>query len=511
MSLSGVPIVVQHVYEPTADEVSLVERVLKQVRRENPQLHKDDRFAHLVAENLDEAPAVHLDDFSEITGLEGRFDVRYLQDRARLRAADGDIVVSRCPETLGYEDYCDRVLGLGSVQWLRPEIPETSTHIAGPCWQDRKIRRALIHAARSNGLRYVHPHMGTFAAWELAELLHQSSRQPISVVAPLPEVSRLANNKVLFSHIVESLFGQGAVPATRSAWNRMSLATQVKELACECAKLGIKIPDSAGSRGNAVLNGQSLRDCSTEEVFAMLAPTLNSVHWDGQKRLLVDCWKTNVLSSPSVQLWIPPAPVGRPVIEGLFDQQTSGVERRFFGAHAAKLTDSLANDLVTKSTLLAYLFQRLGYVGRCSFDTIVTGDDFENGRLEFIECNGRWGGTSLPMTLMNRLHGDWKLRRFVTATVEVPGLDRTSFAALLKEHNNNLFQAATGAGSVLLFTPGRIAHQSAIDCLAMGETNEVAQANGAAFADRLRHRLMPMSQVSRQPEEQPASEVRCSG
>ncbi|NQV28980.1 MAG: hypothetical protein HQ518_31885 [Rhodopirellula sp.] len=515
MPLTGVPIVEHHVYEPTVTELSFVERVLRQVQSENPQLHNDDRFEHLVPDRLDEAPAVHIDDFSEIGGIEGHFDVRHLQDRARLRAADGDIVVSGCVETPGYEDYCDCVLGLGLVRWLHPDIPKMSTHIAGACWQDRDIRRALVHAARSDGLRYVHPHLGTFAVWELADLLHQSSRQPIHVIAPPPEVSRLVNNKVLFSNIVENLFGQGSVPATRSAWNRTSLAAQVKELACECAKLGIKLPDSAGSRGNVVLNGQSLRDCSTEEVFAMLAPMLKSVNWDGQKQLLVDCWEPNVLSSPSVQTWIPPTASGQPVIEGLFDQQTSGVTQRFVGARYARLTDALRNDLVRKSTILAWLFQQLGYVGRCSFDTIVTGDDLEHGRIEFVECNGRWGGTSLPMTLMNRLHGDWTARPYVTAYVRIPGLDRLSFATLLKEHHSELFQAATRSGSLLLFTPGRIAHQSAIDVLAMGETEEAARVNCEVFVDRLRHRLAAADPVTprqgQQHEQQPASESSCPG
>ena len=70
--------------------------------------------------------------------------------------------------------------------------------------------------------------------------------------------------------------------------------------------------------------------------------------------------------------------------------------------------------MVTRSWLLAVLFQRLGYVGRCSFDLLVVGESLATARAEFLECNGRWGGTSGPMMLMNRLFGDWATRPYAT-------------------------------------------------------------------------------------------------
>lgn len=486
MSLSGVPIVKHHSYVPTSAEIALIDQVAGEVRREQKQLDEDSQFSHLVPVNLDDAPAIHIDDFSEVGGIEGRFDVRPLQDRARLRAAEGDTVISGCPETPGYEEYCDQLLGLGHVNWLRPEIPESSTQITSATWQSRNIRRTLIHAARSDGLKYVHPHMGTFAVWELADLLHKASRQPVHVIAPPPQLCRLVNNKVRFSQIAERLFGEDITPSTRSAWNRTTLTAQVKELAGQCAKLGIKLPDSSGSRGNIVLEGKSLRDCSNDDVFAMLGQMLKSIQWDGQQRLLVDCWETNVLSSPSAQLWIPPSDDGAPVLEGLFDQQTTGLTQKFVGAKAAQLTEVLRDELVAKSTILASLFQKLGYVGRCSFDTIIAGENMNQGRLEIIECNGRWGGTSLPMTTMNRLQRDWATSSIVTATIDVPELDQISFGSLLDWFQDDLFCAATGTGSLVFFTPGRIKQESAIDVLVTGCSDELAGVKCETFTARLR-------------------------
>ena len=52
---------------------------------------------------------------------------------------------------------------------------------------------------------------------------------------------------------------------------------------------------------------------------------------------------------------------------------------------------------------MAVVLQHLGYVGRCSLDAILVGNDETTARLYWVECNGRWGGASIPMTLNQRL------------------------------------------------------------------------------------------------------------
>jgi hypothetical protein len=43
---------------------------------------------------------------------------------------------------------------------------------------------------------------------------------------------------------------------------------------------------------------------------------------------------------------------------------------------------------------------------------ILLGEDPEHARIEFLECSGRWGGALLPITLMNRLFGDWQVQPY---------------------------------------------------------------------------------------------------
>jgi hypothetical protein len=113
---------------------------------------------------------------------------------------------------------------------------------------------------------------------------------------------------------------------------------------------------------------------------------------------------------------------------------------------------------------MARVFQRLGYLGRCSFDAIL----LENERLELIECNARWGGASLPMTLMNRLVGDWARRSYATREWSLPGLERIPFQRLLDHFQSDLFDARTGAGAYVFYNPTALGAVSRVDVLALG-------------------------------------------
>src|SRR5690606_17302709 len=113
---------------------------------------------------------------------------------------------------------------------------------------------------------------------------------------------------------------------------------------------------------------------------------------------------------PSVQLWIPPRPAAEegapadPVVEGVFTQLL-GSAGEFMGGAPSRLPAAVQARLAQEAVYLGGLLQALGYVGRCSLDAILVGDDPHGATPHWIECNGRWGGMSIPMTLANRLVG----------------------------------------------------------------------------------------------------------
>ena len=132
--MSSIPVVPHHVPRPAPVDVERVERLADRLLREQPELAAPARFRPLRCDRLEDAPTLHLDDMSAIALLDRFYDIRFLGDRARVRAGEGDYVVSCAAPADGYEAYCAR-LGLGRVTALRPESSHDLS-VAAACWKD---------------------------------------------------------------------------------------------------------------------------------------------------------------------------------------------------------------------------------------------------------------------------------------------------------------------------------------------------------------------------------------
>ena len=474
--MTNCPIVEHHKPTPTAGDLRAVERLATCIRRERPRLALEEDIRDLVPSSLDDAPTLHLDDLSAIAHFESGRDARYYQERARLRAGNGDFVVTAGLVADGYESYCREQLGLGSVHWLHPRPAKNPLRIAEACWEDHSIRSLLVDSVRAGDLTYLHPHMGTLAVWELAALLRDASQCPLKVIAPPPRLSAWVNDKIAFTDTVLRLFGQEFVPRTTSACNFAILADRVQKLASSSPTIGLKLPNAAGSDGTIVLDGRTLVGKPLALVREELKKALRTLDWNGASELLVDSWETEIVCSPSAQLWIPPQEHGEPIVEGIFTQIVEGPTGIFVGSAPAQLPGEVSQEIATRCWLLGRLFQQLGYLGRCSFDLILVGPSPTAARLEFIECNGRWGGTSAPMTLMNRLFGNWAAQPYVTRVCNVAETDRTSFSRLLEDVGPAAFDRRTRTGNILFSMPGRLKAHGAIDVISFGDTIAEAEA-----------------------------------
>lgn len=471
---SPLPILAHHRADPSAAEIRSAERLAEKLLREAPALALPDAFRPLVPTRVEAAPTLHVDDLTQIRFLDQGREARFYQARARLRAGDDDLVATSLPVAEGYETYCRDRLGLGSVEWLHPRPISPAGRIAEACWRDETVRDKLAVRLGAGRLAQLHPHMGTKGIWELAALLSEKARTPLRVIAPPPAVSTLANDKVAFTDIVRRLFGEALIPRTVSACNFALLAQRLQTLSRECPVVGIKLPNSAGGDGVLVLNSAEFLGRGLKEIRHQLKPLLPALKWGGDSELLIDCWETQIVCSPSVQIWIPPEPAGEPIVEGLFVQTFVPGTGCFVGSRPAELPAQHNREIVNRCWLLARLFQRLGYIGRCSFDLILVGASLEKSRLEFIECNGRWGGTSAPMTLMNRLVGDWKAQPYFSCVCSSPALAGYTFGELQAALGEELFDWRTRAGSLVLSLPDRLPARSAIDVIALGPTTDAA-------------------------------------
>ena len=458
-------------------KIRQAELLAHEISSEWPELdwRRDGFSDHVIREEIGDEPTLYLDDFSEIPIIGVEDNSSILQQRARLRAGDGDWVAQTRMVEAGFSDYCEHLLELGRVNWLYPANEDSDPRkIALACWQDQGLRHDLEQAVRQSGLRYIHPHISTLHVWELADLLQKSTNRPISVIGPTPAISKWANDKIEFSRTVSRLLGESIVPHSESAYNFAMLTKIISRLAATHPQLAIKFPYGTGGYGNFLVDTKIIRGLNLKQTRSYLVDLLDRHCWPENGRVLVDVWETDVIKSPSVQIWIPPLNYGDPVIEGVFEQAFTGKKGQYVGARPADLPSDIQQQIVNDSYLLAYLYQNLGYVGRCSFDLILVGERLSDCRIEFIECNARWSGTSIPMTLMNRLAVPEQNRTFSVRKIGIPDVWQLEFAELIRAMDAELYRPRTGQGSFIFFNPARITEHSAVEAIAIADCIEKA-------------------------------------
>jgi hypothetical protein len=120
------------------------------------------------------------------------------------------------------------------------------------------------------------------------------------------------------------------------------------------------------------------------------------------------------------------------------------------------------------------LFQHLGYFGRCSFDAVISGRDYSNAVLHWIECNGRWGGVSIPMTLAHRLTKGWH-SDFVVFQRDKVNFPPCEFSKALNRLGSVLYCAGRNPEGVVLISPLGIERGNAIHLMALADRVERAQ------------------------------------
>lgn len=213
-----------------------------------------------------------------------------------------------------------------------------------------------------------------------------------------------------------------------------------------------------------MLESKQISALSHEPLVQYLITRLRRLGWNGGFPLLAGSWESPVISSPSLQLWIPQRALGGPVVEGIFDQITEA--GHFVGAVPADFPESQRQRLAEEAVHLALLLQELGYFGRCSFDAVL----LANGAIHWIECNGRWGGVSIPMTFLNRLVGDWRSRCFAVVQRSAIRLPTRRFADAVDSLNGRLFRAGGEARGAVLLTPDGLEEGKGLHFLVLGDT-----------------------------------------
>lgn len=404
-------------------------------------------------------PVVHLEDVSAVPFVAGIPGIEEYQHRARVRAGDGGIFVAVTPSAPGYEAYCRDRLGLGSPDFLLAEPPAGIPWAVARAAMAGDTREALVARARDRGGLVLHSYMSMEDVWALGAMLSDAAGVRVGVIGPTPAVNWVANDKAMFSAVVRAAVGDEFLLETATGVSTGEITSLVREFGQRHARVGIKRTRCASAMGNLVIDA-----ADTADADRIVAEFLMRTEWpEGEEVLVVEWAETDL--SPSTQLWIPAR--GRPVCEGVYEQLLEGVEKCFLGSRPSTLPVPVNQALERVSVDVAAALQRLGYVGRCSFDFVVTGDVDGDFSVRFTECNGRWGGTSTPMRLVDRLFPDGR-PSYVAQDWMAEKLVGIPFSELTRRLGDHLFDPATGNGRFILYNVGPLAGRGKFDVIGIG-------------------------------------------
>jgi hypothetical protein len=417
------------------------------------------------------APCLMLDDVSAIPFLVNIAGVEEYQHRARLRAGGGDLFAAATPSTPGYEEYCRR-LDMGEPEMLQPAQVGGALEVARACSEGAVFDRLVARAREAGGLQ-IHPYMGIEAVWVLAKKLAAAADCAVPVLGPPPPATWIANDKALFSETVTRVLDPAWIVKTRASRDPRKLAEALLELGQNGDRVGLKRTRCASGMGNVHWNleadGLTDVDAAEAKVRAFLTRTL----WDGTEDVLVVVWEDTELS-PSTQMWIPPLDQGPPRLDGIYEQILEGAERVFVGSRPSTLPHPVNLALAQASLRVSAAFQALGYVGRCSFDLLVLGDLNGEFSCKFTECNGRWGGTSAPMLLVQRLvkgpRPPYRAQDFVH-----PDLAGACFKDVLARVGDAVYDPKTGQGQFIFYNVGPLV-AGKLDVISLAATQPEAEA-----------------------------------
>jgi hypothetical protein len=476
MTRSSLPIVPQADIELDASTHRRLEALAKRLLAHEPTLNRVDMFGPRVRSGMSDAPTLFFEDHSEISLF--RPGEESLEYRSFLLTGEDDVFLVGGRRFAEFEAYCRDVLGIGAGTVLEVEtVPDTRLvkPLALRCAEHAAHLKTLCDIAKLKGGLNIVPYIGTGNAWLLASAIAAQSGAEVSVAAAPPRLTRRVNDKLWFLERVREALDESASPLTYSAFGPAALAARIRALASRSPRVAVKVPDSAGSLGNVMIRSETIVGQSLAQIRQSILDVLAMRGWQDTYPLMVGIWDHPVMASPSVNVWVPHREDGPPIIEGVFTQVLRGEKATFVGAEPSNLPKPVEDRILLGTTCLAHYFQKLGYFGRCGFDAILVGDSIDRAEIHWIECNGRWGGVSIPITVANRLVGDWAKKSIIIVQRTRLQMPPRSLEAVLERLKGYLFSPANSHEGVVLLAPARLIDGSGLNVMVIADTRSSAE------------------------------------
>jgi hypothetical protein len=430
-------------------EIREAELYAAELVRDEPALVSSLDFGPCVAQGEGLGPRILIGDQSEIPLL-ALPTPPVLDHRMALLAKDGDTVVVRARDA-DFFHYIKTTLNRSDVTYLAAGADPRGP-VMRMCREDPKLRVPLEALVRQYGGATLQPYMATGNAWRLAQALGESTGQRVHVSGPGPRIWRRANDKLWFTTLARHVLGVKAVPPTMRAYGPSAAAGLVRKLARQSEHIVIKVPDSAGSAGNIRLESARFAEVPLALIHRFLRRQLAAIGWRGRYPLLVGVWDSDVTCSPSIQMWLPHIKEGSPRVDGVFEQRVRGVNAAFVGGQRSTLPEAVQMRLAHEALRIAAVLQGVGYYGRCSFDAVMVRDGAGDLHPHWIECNGRWGGVSIPMTAATFLAGGDPPEGMVILQTS-SAKQRLTTAELLASLEPLLFETGKSTEGIVIIAP----------------------------------------------------------
>ncbi len=435
------------------------------------------------------------DDLSEITHLHQFKNVATYCMRAFTRARDDDIVLGTLPVTPGSLEYAGDRLGLGFPVYIQLNASEVL-----PQWSlfealkhDLNGQQQIISLLSRKDQLVIHPYLCSQSAWEIAQTLSTFTTHPVKVMAPLPRVSRIANNKNHFLSLCKEVCGERHC----ITWNQVETVEEIHDQLVAYSEgfdtVVLRHTSSATGIATTLYEAKNIQYWKGENLRKRVEEWLLEYGWmaEASVPLQVSGWEERVLASPSAQLWLLPESHRVPIVEEILDQLFLQDDPKVFnGSRMSCLPVVVVQEVKRLAFLVGWTLKEMGYVGRCSFDFLVTGTSLDNDwQVKFVECNGRWGGGSIPMTLMNRLFYDHRQKPYlhrVVTDARLIGVDVFTFVELFKDV---LYDVRNGGGWAIVYNLTPLKSSGQFDLIAIGSTIEEAQERHLLFRQLIQERV----------------------
>lgn len=426
--------------------------------RDRPNLSATVAFGGGLSAGYMEAPTLFLEDHRAIELMPPERAAKF-EYRSLGLAGTGDHYLLSRPRVPDFERYIAATLGVTptfvTVDRGDPSYP---LPLAVACLRDEAVLAMLVEAARSAGGLNLSPFLSTGHVWRLGAEIARRSGMAVRIMGPPPPIATRANNKLWFTAQVRQLLGGDAAPPTFCAFGPAAATALLTKIARHYPRVVVKLPSSAGSMGNVVLDAKLVRERSAFETRALLLGRLHDIGWLDRYPILIGVWEANSFLSPSVQMWLPERENGPPIVEGLFVQSLLEERHTFIGATTLATDDPFCERLVREAMMIAFFLQHLRYVGPLSLDALLIGEDGGAAQLHWIEGNARWSGVSIPMTIASRLHACAAQRSLVVVQREVESQDLPEFGAILDRLAPHLWDPVGHKGLVFTEPAGPPGH-----------------------------------------------------